>query len=139
MLSPGRNFYKRPSIIAVTVVLFIAFLTIPSTSVLTARGASQRPAQSVASEKPEQPRFAARTFNSEIAFSVWVQETSGHMRDINGVGRTPSTTPLEIPACWLWGVRIRKPVNDWDLLIREINQNEVPGLILGNDMVDSDQ
>jgi hypothetical protein len=54
------------------------------------------------------------------------------------IGRTPGATPLEIPACWLWSVQLTAPVNDWDLLIREIHQNEIPGLWLGQYAVDSD-
>ncbi|MCK4292302.1 MAG: ankyrin repeat domain-containing protein, partial [Planctomycetes bacterium] len=84
--------------------------------------------------KSEQTRFAARTFNSKVAFDVWVEETSSTVGE--QVGRTPSPTPLEIPACWLWGVKPLAPVNDWDVLVREISQNEVPGLRL--DAADSD-
>jgi len=135
MLRPGKKFYKRPSLLAATVVLFIAFLTIPTAFVLTARGQVQPAAQSVASEKPEPPRYAARTFNSKVAFDVWIRETSSPATE-RQIGRTPSTTPLEIPACWLWGVQPSTPVNDWDLLTREISQNEVPGLRL--EAVDSD-
>ncbi len=37
MLRPGKKFYKRPSIIAATVVLLLALLTVPTALVLTAR------------------------------------------------------------------------------------------------------
>lgn len=85
MLRPGKKFYKRPSLLAATVVLFIAFLTIPTAFVLTAKGQAQPATQStdqsaVAGDKSEQPPFAARTFNSEVAFDVWIQETSSVMR-----------------------------------------------------------
>ena len=136
IMKPQKRFYKRPSLKVAVVVLIFASLTIPTTLVLTARGGTQPPAQSVTSEKPEQPRFAARTFNSEVSFDVWVQDTFGYAE--RQIGLMPSATPLKIPACWLWGVRIMKPVNDWDLLIREISQNEVPGLTLRDDAVDSD-
>jgi beta-lactamase regulating signal transducer with metallopeptidase domain len=68
MLRPGKKFYKRPSLVAVTVALLIGLVTIPTALVLTARGQAQPTAQSVdklaqlpnkpaaASEKPEQPR-----------------------------------------------------------------------------------
>jgi len=36
MLRPGKKFYKRPSLIAVTVVLLLALLTVPTALVLTA-------------------------------------------------------------------------------------------------------
>ena len=139
MLRPGKKFYKRPSLVVATVVLFIAFLTIPTTLVLTARGGVQPSIQNAGkpttdSEKSQQPRFAARTFNSKAAFIVWFQDVLPNSE--RQIGRTPSATPLQIPACSLWGVQILAPVNDWDLLIRELSQNEVPSLIL--DAVDSD-
>jgi serine/threonine-protein phosphatase 6 regulatory ankyrin repeat subunit B len=39
MLRPGKKFYKHPSLIVATVVLLIAFLTVPTALVLTARAA----------------------------------------------------------------------------------------------------
>lgn len=133
MLRPGKKFYNRPSLVSATVVLLVAFLIIPSTVVLTTRGGEQTTIQSMASEKPESPRFAARTFNSKVAFDVLVQETSSFETE-RQIGHTPSDTPVEIPACWIWRVKPLAPVNDWDLLIRELSQNEVPGLKL--EMVD---
>jgi beta-lactamase regulating signal transducer with metallopeptidase domain/Leucine-rich repeat (LRR) protein len=147
MLRPGKKFYKGPSLVAVTVALLIALVTIPTALVLKARGEVQPKVQSVDktaqlpdkpaanSEKSEQPRFAARTFNSSVAFDVFVLETFG--KGSKTVGRTPSATPLEIPACWLWWVQPSAPVKDWDLLGREISQNKVPGLKLGS-ATDSD-
>jgi beta-lactamase regulating signal transducer with metallopeptidase domain/Leucine-rich repeat (LRR) protein len=142
MLRPGKKFYKRPSLVAVTVALLIALVTIPTALVLTARGEGQptvqsadKPAQlpnkpAAASEKPEQPRYAARTFNSKVAFVVWVRETreTGERR----IGQTPSVVPLEIPACLWWWVQPPDPffVKDWHLLLREMSQSSVPGLRL---------
>ena len=88
------------------------------------------------SEKAEQPnavvsqaeRFSARTFNSNIALRVWVKRTS--WSEPMYIGTTLSNTPLEIPACWVWGVRPFGQVKNWDLLIREINRNKIPGLSL---------
>ena len=37
MLRPGKRFYRRPSLLAATVVLFLAILTVPTALVLTAR------------------------------------------------------------------------------------------------------
>jgi len=37
MLRPGKKFYKRPSLIAATIVLLLAVLTVPTAIVLTAR------------------------------------------------------------------------------------------------------
>jgi ankyrin repeat protein/beta-lactamase regulating signal transducer with metallopeptidase domain/6-phosphogluconolactonase (cycloisomerase 2 family) len=41
MLRPGKKFYKRPSLIAATVVLLMAVLTVPTTLVLTAQAATE--------------------------------------------------------------------------------------------------
>lgn len=147
MLKPGKKFHKRPSLVAATVVLFIALVTIPTALVLTARGQTQPIAQSVDkapqlpnkpiadSEKPTQPRFAARTFNSEVAFNVCVRETSGSVT--RSIGHTPSAAAIEIPACYIWWVKPSAPVQNWDLLVREISKNKVPGLVLGS-ATDSD-
>ncbi len=136
MLKPGKKFHKRPSLVAATVVFLIALATLPTALVLTARGQVQSRKQgaekpSANSEKPEQPRFAARTFNAQTAFEVWVQEHETSRSELKRAGRTPSVTPLEIPACWLWTVSPVLPVEDWDMLSREISQNKVPGLFLG--------
>ena len=45
MLRPGKKFYKRPSLIAATVVLLIAFLTVPTALVLTAKAGTKAAAQ----------------------------------------------------------------------------------------------
>ncbi|GAG32913.1 unnamed protein product, partial [marine sediment metagenome] len=45
MLRPGKKFYKRPSLIAATVVLLIAFLTVPTALVLTARAVEKAAAK----------------------------------------------------------------------------------------------
>ena len=147
MLKPGKKFHKRPSLVAATVVLLIALVTTPTALVLTARAQVQptpqsmdKPAQPLSataadSEKPEQPRYTARTFNSKAALNVFVRETSGSIPRV--IGRTPSAAPLEIPACHIWWVKPAAPVTDWDLLVREINQNKVPGLALGS-ATDSD-
>jgi cytohesin len=43
MLRPGKKFYKRPSLITVTVVLLLAFLTVPTALVLTAQEEIEAP------------------------------------------------------------------------------------------------
>ena len=43
MLRPGKKFYKRPSLVAAIVVLFIAFLSVPTTLVLTAQAQTKAP------------------------------------------------------------------------------------------------
>ena len=47
MMKPGKKFYKRPSIIAVTVILLLALWTVPTALVLTAR------AETKAATEPE--------------------------------------------------------------------------------------
>jgi len=133
MLKPGKTFRKRPSPLAATVALLMALVTIPTALVLTARGQTQPTAQSAAkpavnAEKPEQRRYTARTFNSNMAFDVLVQETGSDTR--GSIGRTPSTAPVQIPACMLWEVQPAAPVEDWDLLVREMSRNSIPGLKL---------
>jgi len=143
MLRPGKKFYKRPSLVAATVTLLIALVTIPTALVLTARGevhpttqsvdkpAQLLPANAAASEKAEQPRYAARTFNSKMAFTVYRRASPRWSRGWTGIGRTPSATPLEIPACYIWWVRPEGPAIDWDLVVREIRENKIPGLVVG--------
>ncbi len=41
MMKPGKKFYKRPSLVAATVVLLLALLTVPTALVLTARAGTQ--------------------------------------------------------------------------------------------------
>ena len=80
------------------------------------------------SEKTEQPNFAARIFNSKMELRVWVKRAS--RSEPNYIGFTPSNTLVEIPACWVWGVRPFGQVKNWDLLVQEINKNKIPGLSL---------
>jgi internalin A len=135
MLKPGKKFRKRPTLVAATVVSLIALVTIPTALVLTAKGQSQPPDRSLDEAgtdngNADQPHFVARTFNSNLSFNVAFQETS--TSEPSSIGRTPSPTPLDIPACWLWSVNPRGPVQSWDLLAREIGRNEIPCLRLGN-------
>jgi len=133
MLRPGKTFRRRPSLVAATVASLIALVTIPTALVLTARGQTPPTAQSVdkpaaataSSEEPGLPHYAARTFNSKVALDVRVCEMSNSWARY--VGRTPSRTPVEIPACWSWLVQPVAPVEDWDVLIKEMSQNHVPG------------
>ena len=142
MLRPGKRFHTHPSLAVATTVVLIALVAVPTTVVLTARGQMQPATQSVdkpaqlpnkaatGSEKPEQPRYAARTFNSKMAFTVWYRDTPRWSTEWKQGGRTPSPIPLEIPTCWVWWVTPRDTVIDWDLLVREIEENKVPGLAL---------
>lgn len=135
MLRPGKKFYKRPSPSVLLCVLLVTLLTVPTALVLTARGAAQPTIKNVNdpaadSGKVQQPRYPARTFNAETAFDVYCQETPESF--MKPVGHTPSATGVEIPACWYWSVWsvLARPVTDWDRLVREINENKVPGLWL---------
>jgi len=114
-------------------------ITGPSASVVG--GAQEQPGVEDAGNGTvsQQPRLAVRRFNSEMAFDVFVRETLSLIPDLEraamepqfrSIGHTPSTTPLEIPAGWLWWVQPSVPVQDWDLLIRELDRNGVPGLRL---------
>ncbi|MEN6424879.1 MAG: exosortase-associated EpsI family protein [Phycisphaerales bacterium] len=87
----------------------------------------------------QQPRLAPRAFNSTMAFDVFVREALTGIPDMEHgttepdftwIGRTPSTVPMEIPADWVWSVQPSVPVQDWDLLIQELDRNDVPGLRL---------
>lgn len=88
----------------------------------------------------EQLDRAAQGFNSEMAFDVFVQETLPHLPDLDPaiiasgpkkcIGHTPATAPVAIPAGRIWWVVPSAPVQDWNRLIRELDANGVPGLML---------
>lgn len=77
MLTPGKTFRTRPTLTAAVVASLIALVTVPTALVLTARG--QTPPtltvdkSTTDSEKVDQPRYGARTFNSKMAFEVVTQ------------------------------------------------------------------
>ena len=123
MLRPGKTFRRRPSLVAATVALLIALVTIPTALVLTARGQAQPTAQSVdkpaaataSSAEPEQPRYAARTFNSKMAFdvvhsedssvSMGVDRTNAECHSLSkslpvGVGGCNPRTSWKTGTCW---------------------------------------
>lgn len=47
MLRPGREFYKRPSLVAATIVLLLALLTVPTALVLSVKAQSKTPGMSL--------------------------------------------------------------------------------------------
>lgn len=110
-----------------------------------ADGSSQSVDETSANDdESKQLRFAARTFNSDVAFDVFVQESPGSVllgispdAGTRLIGHTPSAAPLEIPPCWLWGVASPGPVKDWDSLVGELRRNGVPALLLPS-ITDSD-
>ncbi len=137
----GTKWALGATVLVACVAVGCAFAqTRPAEPAAMAPGQAKLPASSpdkpaADREKPEQPRHAARTFNSELPLRVSVMETSdGGMRH---VGDTPSATPLQIPACWDWLVELRAPVKDWSLLAREMSLNKIPGLRLDS-CTDSD-
>lgn len=87
---------------------------------------SQAPEEDV--EPAEPPQFAARTFNSDLKLEVWFQEAP--LSEPQRVGATPSPSPLQIPACWQWWVNAYSALtgDDWEPLVREMVQKEIPGL-----------
>jgi len=60
MLTPGKRFYRRPSLLAATVVLFLAILTVPTALVLTVR-AGTKTGESIS--------IAEKTSGSEVSIS----------------------------------------------------------------------
>lgn len=142
MLTPGKTFRTRPTLTAAIIASLLALATVPTALVLTVRGQTPPPMQAAApptvdSEQTEQPRFAARTFNSDLSFDVYAQDTYSPVKEL--IGHIPSAVPLKIPTCWMWQVQPIGPVEDWNLLIREIDREEIPGLMLrGVEITDSE-
>ncbi|MBP7049854.1 MAG: exosortase-associated EpsI family protein [Phycisphaerae bacterium] len=80
-----------------------------------------------------------QTFNSSMVFDVFAQKSFSHVPDMDSgemgsgprwIGRTPSASPTEIPAGWIWWVLPSVPVDNWDALIEEMDHSGVPGLKL---------
>ena len=59
MLRPGRKFYRRPSLIAAITVFLVAFLTVPTALVLTARAGTETPRPETRSTRPLHEAAAA--------------------------------------------------------------------------------
>jgi beta-lactamase regulating signal transducer with metallopeptidase domain len=109
---------------------------------MTAVSRTERPAgvESGASDGySRQSGSAPVTFNSQMAFDVFAKDKGIALPDLERgeppaqpmwMGHTPSTTPLEIPADWVWWVAPASPVQDWDLLIQEVDRHGIPGLRL---------
>ncbi|HSW01582.1 MAG TPA: EpsI family protein [Sedimentisphaerales bacterium] len=121
---------------------FVEAFGIRGPSLLIIEGAERRPGAEEAGNGTEsrQSRLAVRRFNSELAFDVFVQETLPHLPDLDPaiiasgpkkcIGHTPATAPVAIPAGRIWWVTPSAPVQDWNRLIRELDANGVPGLML---------
>jgi len=80
-------------------------------------------------------QVAARSFNSALSLEVWVQVARDSMAQC--VGSTPVGSSLTMPDCVSWWV---KPVGAWDwaMLVREMDQEEIPGLALPAGAQDAD-
>jgi len=61
IMKPGKRFFKRPSLLAVTVVLLIALLTVPTVLVLTARAETETRERSHGDEESHQRDADAST------------------------------------------------------------------------------
>jgi ankyrin repeat protein len=57
IMKPGKKFYKHPSLIAATIVILIALLTVPTALVLTARAETKVPAER--EDKPAKSLYQA--------------------------------------------------------------------------------
>jgi ankyrin repeat protein/beta-lactamase regulating signal transducer with metallopeptidase domain len=51
MLRPGKTFQRRPSLVAATITVFVALVTIPTALVLTVRAASQPPSDAPSADR----------------------------------------------------------------------------------------
>jgi beta-lactamase regulating signal transducer with metallopeptidase domain len=85
MLRPGKKFYKRPSLIAASTVLFAALLTVPTALVLTAR-AQTKPSKAE-TNLPQTLHQAAAAGDKEPVQKLLAQGVDVHAKDKDG--RTP--------------------------------------------------
>jgi cytohesin len=85
MLKPGRQFYKRPSLIDATVILLLGLLTVPTALVLTAR--AQTEATKLQSQATPSLHEAAQAGNIEQV--KWLISKGASINAKNGKGETP--------------------------------------------------
>lgn len=91
MLTPGKKFYKRPSLIAASIVLFAALLTVPTALVLTAR--AQTEPSKAETNLPQTLHQAAAAGDTEQVRKLLAQGADVNAKDKNG------QTPLH-SAAW---------------------------------------
>lgn len=108
----GKRGIVRPAAVLVLIVL--------SACALGGCGEGKRQAPPASA-----PPIAARSFNSKIPFLVWIaRDDGGGWEDI---GTTPAAKPIEIPACWAWGVTPEGKA-DMRAVAQEIASQKIPGL-----------
>jgi len=82
MLRPGKKFYKHPSLVAATVVLFLALLTVPTAIVLSARAETKAKAlplhQAVAAGDIEQVKSLISS-GADVDARNWLGQTPLHL------------------------------------------------------------
>jgi ankyrin repeat protein/beta-lactamase regulating signal transducer with metallopeptidase domain len=85
MLTPGKKFYKRPSLITAGIVLLAALVTVPTALVLTARAQTQPP--KAKTNSPRTLHQAAAAGDIEQVQKLLAQEADVNAKDKDG--RTP--------------------------------------------------
>ncbi len=93
MLRPGKKFYRRPSLIASTIILLLAVLTVPTALVLTARAAA-RTTTEVNTELTRSLHGAAAKGDIELVGSLIAEGAGVNARTRDGM------TPLHQAARW---------------------------------------
>jgi hypothetical protein len=120
---------SRKTILLFTLVLLIHFCIL----VLCGCRKEEHEAKKNGKQKTFPKNYSTRTFNSDLALRVWIKKTpevTSILSPKQEIGRTPSVTPLYIPECYIWWVEPLEEDVDWDLLSREIYENDIPGLEL---------
>ena len=74
------------------------------------------------------PPIAARSFNSDVPFRIWVVREEEGTREY--IGYTPAAEPIMIPACWVWGVTLPpgKGKADMRAVAQEMAAQKIPGI-----------
>jgi len=82
-------------------------------------------------------RFPSRKFDSDLPLRVYVEPPVGKGPLL---GSTPTPQPLEIPECDFWYVQPSGPLSDnqWEALVCELTEKEIPGLELPEETKDED-
>lgn len=84
MLTPGRRFYKRPSLVTASIIVLAAFVTVPTALVLTARAQTELP--KAGADSSQTLHQAAAAGDVEL-----VQKLLAQGADLNGRDKDGST------------------------------------------------